>query len=162
MGFHLGFPSEKQAIALALRHAVLPKQYSEEYGLHSEWQTYGVPKFLTGGPFLRESQSLRQIATKLRITLPPMSDPFPPFMTERFFLELKSEIPLENKVASGYSAERNVALSIADLNQILVRYIVDHYNQCISPRRSNMTRFQMWQSGLMSAPECLQPEDLDF
>ena len=46
MGFHLGYDQPNpQVVALALRHAILPKQYSEEYELQHQWQTYGLPQY---------------------------------------------------------------------------------------------------------------------
>jgi putative transposase len=51
MGIHLGFdvPSS-QVVALALRHAILPKKYGPEYKLNCEWGTFGKPvHFYTDG-----------------------------------------------------------------------------------------------------------------
>jgi putative transposase len=45
MGINLGFDApSSQVVALALRHAILPKKYGSEYGLHEEWGTYGKPE----------------------------------------------------------------------------------------------------------------------
>lgn len=51
MGFNLGFDAPSSGVvALALRHAILPKQYGSEYKLHCEWGTYGKPEhFYTDG-----------------------------------------------------------------------------------------------------------------
>lgn len=161
MGFYLGFTSLEQAIALALRHAVLPKQYPEEYGLHFEWRTFGVPKVLTINHFLRDSQSLNQLITKLNITLAPEFDPASLSSTEKFFNGLENMLSLGNNVAIGCSTERNAVLSVAGLNRLLVQHIVEHYNQYIHPRCSSGTRFQRWQSKLVCTPDRLHSEDLD-
>ncbi len=40
MGINLGYDApSSQVVALALRHAILTKQYGSEYGLHEEWVT---------------------------------------------------------------------------------------------------------------------------
>ncbi len=62
VGINLGYNApSSQLIALALRHAILPKQYGEEYGLHKEWGTYGLPKhFYTDGGSDFKSNHLQQ------------------------------------------------------------------------------------------------------
>ncbi|PSO58660.1 MAG: hypothetical protein BRC36_17390 [Cyanobacteria bacterium QH_2_48_84] len=47
VGFHMGYDApSSQVVALALRHAMLPKQYGEEYQLHQQWGAYGKPEHL--------------------------------------------------------------------------------------------------------------------
>lgn len=47
MGIRVGFDApSSQVVALALRHAMLPKNYGTEYGLHCQWGTYGKPEYL--------------------------------------------------------------------------------------------------------------------
>jgi len=47
MGFHLGMEAPSGWIdGLALRHAILPKQYSGAYELAQGWGTYGIPQYL--------------------------------------------------------------------------------------------------------------------
>jgi putative transposase len=42
MGCHIGFDAPSAAVVcLALRHAILPKQYSSAYELQESWGTYG-------------------------------------------------------------------------------------------------------------------------
>jgi transposase InsO family protein len=55
-----------QVVALALRHAMLPKQYGEEYQLHQQWGAYGKPEHLftdCGKDF--RSNHLQQISVQL-------------------------------------------------------------------------------------------------
>ena len=41
VGINLGYDApSSQVVSLALRHAILPKQYGVEYGLHEQWGTY--------------------------------------------------------------------------------------------------------------------------
>jgi putative transposase len=45
MGIHLGFDAPSSAVVcLALRHAIMPKQYSSAYELQGNWGTYGLPQ----------------------------------------------------------------------------------------------------------------------
>jgi putative transposase len=71
MGLHLGFDAPSaQLVGLALRHAILPKQYAVAYELQQVWDTYGLPQYLytDGGKDFR-SQQLEQVATELGIVL---------------------------------------------------------------------------------------------
>ena len=71
MGLHLGFDAPSaQVVGLALRHAILPKQYAVAYELQQVWDTYGLPQYLytDGGRDFR-SQQLEQVATELGIVL---------------------------------------------------------------------------------------------
>jgi len=71
VGVNLGFDApSSQLVALALRHGILPKQYSEEYKLNCEWGTYGIPQYLftDGGKDFR-SNHLAEIATQLGFVL---------------------------------------------------------------------------------------------
>ncbi|RCJ33035.1 hypothetical protein A6769_26795 [Nostoc punctiforme NIES-2108] len=64
---YLGFdPPSSLVVALAMRHAMLRKQYSSEYKLYCEWGTYGVPEnlFTDGGKDFR-SEHLKQIGFQL-------------------------------------------------------------------------------------------------
>jgi putative transposase len=46
MEIRLGFDApSSDVVALALRHAILPKQYESEYKLHCDWGTYGKPEY---------------------------------------------------------------------------------------------------------------------
>ena len=67
VGINLGFDAPaSQLVALALRHAILPKNYSAEYHLHEEWGTYGLPQhFYTDGGKDFRSNHLNQIGVQL-------------------------------------------------------------------------------------------------
>jgi putative transposase len=55
-------------VCLALRHAILPKQYSSAYELQGNWGTYGLPQYIytdRGKDF--RSQHLQQVASELGI-----------------------------------------------------------------------------------------------
>ena len=96
VGINLGFdaPSSK-VVALGLRHAILPKNYSPNYGLHEEWGTYGLPQhFYTDGGKDFHSNHLNQIGVQLGFVCylrdrPSeggiVERPFKTFNTELFF-----------------------------------------------------------------------------
>lgn len=69
MGMHLGMEAPSAAlVCLALRHAILPKQYSSSYGLSQNWSSYGIPQCLysdNGKDF--KSQHIEQVALELGI-----------------------------------------------------------------------------------------------
>lgn len=70
MGIRIGFDApSSQVVALVLRHAMLPKNYGIEYGLHCQWGTYGCCEYLftDGGKDFR-SEHLKQIGVQLGFT----------------------------------------------------------------------------------------------
>lgn len=47
MGIYLGLERPSAAVTgLALRHAILPKQYQRGYEPQNLWESYGVPQYL--------------------------------------------------------------------------------------------------------------------
>lgn len=71
MGIHLGMEAPSAVVVcLALRHAILPKQYSSAYELADPWGTYGLPQYLyTDGGKEFNSKHLEQVANELKIVL---------------------------------------------------------------------------------------------
>jgi len=71
MGMHLGMESPSAwVVCLALRHAILPKQYNSSYGLQQEWGTYGMPENLyTDGGKDFNSKHIEQVTNELKIVL---------------------------------------------------------------------------------------------
>jgi putative transposase len=67
VGINLGYHApSSQVVALALRHAILPKQYGSDYQLHCKWGTYGKPEhFYTDGGKDFRSNHLQQIGVQL-------------------------------------------------------------------------------------------------
>ena len=67
MGVNLGFDApSSQVVALALRHAILPKKYGVEYQIHCDWGTFGLPEyFFTDGVKDFRSSHLEEIASQL-------------------------------------------------------------------------------------------------
>lgn len=49
-----------------------------------------------------------------------------------------------------------------ELEKLLVRYIVDNYNQRIDARLGDQTRYQRWEAGLLSTPHTMSDRELDI
>jgi putative transposase len=93
MGMHLGFDAPSAAVVcLALRHAILPKQYSSAYELRHTWDAYGLAQYLytDGGKDFR-SQHIEQVATQLGIVLCLRRKPSDGGIVERPFGTFNSE-----------------------------------------------------------------------
>ncbi|HEY9601546.1 MAG TPA: Mu transposase C-terminal domain-containing protein [Allocoleopsis sp.] len=171
MGFYLGFESPgSHEVALALRHAILPKAYGSEYGLKKEWGTFGTPEyFLTDRAKEFKSEHLKQISIQLNFNLRYRAYPQQGGLIESVFDKINKEVLC---VLPGYKgsnvqkrppqAEKNACLTLDDLEKQLVRYFVDHYNQHLYPRVKNQTRFERWQAGLVVPPKPLDERELDI
>ena len=171
MGIHLGFDGPSAAVVcLALRHAILPKQYSSAYELKQSWGTYGVPQYLytDGGKDFR-SQHLEQVATELGIVLCLRRQPSDGGIVERpfgtFNREFLSSLPGytdSNVVKRSASAEVEACLSLRQLEQLLVRYLVDNYNQGIDARMGDQSRIGRWEAGRIAQLSLLGERELDM
>jgi putative transposase len=171
MGIHLGFDAPSSAVVcLALRHAIMPKQYSSAYELQGNWGTYGLPQYLytDGGKDFR-SQHLEQVATELGIVLclrRKPSDggiverPFGTFNTQ-FFSTLPGHVS-SNVETRSPAAESEACLTLMQLEQMLVRYIVDHYNPAVDARMGDQTRIGRWEAGRIAQLPLLVDRELDL
>lgn len=171
MGINLGYDApSSQVVALALRHGILPKQYGLEYGLHEEWGTYGLPQnFYTDGGRDFRSNHLLQIGVQLGFVCHLRDRPSEGGSVERPFKTFNTELfsTLRGYTGSNVQerpeeAEKNACLTLRQLEQLLVRYIVDNYNQRLDARMGDQTRFQRWESGLIALPNLLSDRDLDI
>jgi putative transposase len=171
MGIHLGFDApSSQVVALALRHAVLPKQYGAEFKLHCQWATYGIPEnlFTDGGKDFK-SDHLRQIAFQLGFERHLRARPSEGGIEERGFGTINTDFLSgfwgyvgSNLQQRPESAEKDACLTLRELDQLLVRYITDNYNQRLSPKDRSQTRFQRWEGGLLARPTLMRERDLDI
>lgn len=171
MGMHLGFDAPSAAVVcLALRHAILPKQYSSAYELRHTWDTYGLAQYLytDGGKDFR-SEHIEQVATELGIALCLRRQPSDGGIVERPFGTFNSEFfsTLPGYTGSNVKersphAESAACLTLLQLEQLLVRYIVDRYNQAIDARMGNQTRIGRWEAGRMAQLPLLGERELDI
>lgn len=171
IGINLGFDApSSQVVALALRHAILPKQYGLEYKLHCEWGTYGKPEhFYTDGGKDFRSNHVQQIGVQLGFVCHLRNRPSEGGIVERpfgtFNTELFSTLPGytgSNVQERPEEAEKEACLTLRELEQLLVRFIVDKHNQSIDARMGDQTRFQRWEAGLIAAPNLIGERELDI
>jgi putative transposase len=171
MGIHLGFDKPSALVAcLALRHAILPKQYSAIYELRQIWGTYGIPQYLytdAGRDF--KSRHLEQVGSELGITLCLRRKPSDGGIVERPFGTLNSQffstIPgyVSSSVATrSEKAETDACMTLRQMEKLLVRYIVDHYNQTVDARMNNQSRIARWDGGMRSQLKLMGDRELDM
>ena len=170
VGMHLGFDAPSaEVVCLALRHGILPKQYSSSYELKQMWGTYGVPQYLyTDGGKDFKSQHLEQVANSLGIVCCLRRKPSDGGIVERPFGTLNSELfsMLPGYTGSDVSkrpaeAEEQACISLQQLEKLLVRYIVDRYNQSIDARMGCQTRIERWEAGCIAMPDLIGERELD-
>jgi putative transposase len=170
MGIHLGFDAPSASVVcLALRHAILPKQYSGAYELKQSWGTYGLPQYLytDGGKDFR-SQHIEQVATELGIVVCLRRKPSDGGIVERpfgtFNSQLFSSLPgytNSNVSKRSSKAESEASLSLMQLEQLLVRYLVDNYNQMIDARMGDQSRIGRWEAGRIAQLALMGERELD-
>ncbi|MGQ4648131.1 Mu transposase C-terminal domain-containing protein [Lyngbya aestuarii] len=170
MGFRLGFDApSSQVVALALHHAILPKSYGSQYQLRNEWGSYGKPVYFytDGGKDFRSTHLLEQIAVELGFSCYLRRRPSDGGIVERFFRTLNDQVL---RLLPGYTGsnlqerpktvEKDACLTLQDLEMVLVRYIVDEYNQHTDARMKNQSRIGRWEAGLMVEPYLYNKLDL--
>jgi putative transposase len=171
MGIYLGLESRScEIVCLALRHAILPKQYPHVYELSQSWDSYGIPQYLyTDGGKEVNSQHLEQVASELNIVLCQRRYPSEGGIVERPFGTLNSELLSSLPGYTGRnvkqrpkSAEVNASLTLEQLDRLLVRYIVERYNQSLDFRCKTQTRIGLWDAGRIAQLPLLGERDLDI
>ena len=171
MGINLGFDApSSHVVGLALRHAILPKVYGAEFGLHTEWITYGKPEYLftDGGKDFR-SNHLAEIGSQLGFVHKLRDRPSEGGIVERFFKTLNESILRELPGYTGSNvqqrpkdAEKDAQLTLREVEKIIVAFIVDRHNQSLDARMGDQTRNQRWESGLVGDPHLISERDLDI
>lgn len=171
MGMHLGFDAPSaDIVCLALRHAILPKHYPAFYDLRQLWGTYGVPQYLytdSGQDF--RSHHLDQVTLALGILPCLRRKPSDGGIIERPFGTLNSELfaTLPGYTGGNVSerspqAEASACLTLLHLEQLLVRYIVDNYNQGVDARMENQSRIERWEADRSVPLRLLGERELDI
>ncbi|SRR5579883_571644 len=172
-GFYLGFePAGSHEVALALRHAILPKHYGPEYELLGEiWQMCGVPEYIvTDRAKEFKSEHLKQVALQLGFIRRLRAFPQAGGLIESIFDKLNKEVL---SAFGGYTgsnveerppeAEKTACLTLDKLEKILVRFFVRHYNNHDYPRISDQKRFERWKSTFwLEKPKILDERELDI
>lgn len=171
VGFNLGFdPPSSRVVALALRHAIMPKKYNSEYKLYVDWIAYGRPEYLftDGGKDFR-SKHLQQIGVQLGFTCHLRDRPSEGGIVERpfgtFNTEFFSTLPGytgSNVQERPKEAEKEACLTLRELEQLFVAYLVNRYNQGLDARMGNQTRMERWEAGLLKQPIEIPERQLDI
>ncbi|BAQ62897.1 Tn552 transposase [Geminocystis sp. NIES-3708] len=170
VGINLGFDApSSMVVGLALRHAILPKDYPSDYQLHEQWGTYGKPEYIftdSGTDF--KSHHVQQIASQLGITWKFRSRPSEGGIVERPFgtinTQLLSTLPGytgSNIKERPKEAEKGACLTLNNFHKLVVRYIVNNYNQSLD-KRTGQTRYQRWEAGLAVTPSLPTERELDL
>lgn len=171
MGIHLGMDYPSAAVTcLALRHAILPKQYSRAYEPETLWASYGIPQYLytdAGRDFT--SSHIDQVANSIGIVLCLRRRPSDGGIVERpfgtFNTEFFSTLPgyTTRRLKPHQSAvEAEACLTLEQLEGLLIRYIADNYNQQPDARTGAASRMERWQSNLMAQASVKEDRDLDL
>ena len=155
-------------VCLALRHAILPKQYSSGYELRQLWGTYGVPQYLytdSGKEF--NSKHLEQVASELKIVLCQRRYPAEGGIVERPFGTLNSELFATLPGYTGNNPKRRpkqgetgASLTLMQLEKQIVRYFVDRYNQEIDARIGDQTRIGRWETARLAQPAYVESHNI--
>ncbi len=171
IGFNLGYDApSSRVVALALRHAILPKHYGPEYKLYADWPTYGTPDYLftDGGKDFR-SGHLQQIGAQLGFTCDLRNRPSEGGIVERpfgtFNTQFFSTLPGytgSNVQERPPEADKEACLTLQELERLIVAFIVNSYNQKLDARMKNQTRIMRWESGLLTKPKLLDERELDI
>ncbi|MEH2126909.1 transposase [Nostoc sp.] len=173
VGFHLWIKQPGSTeVALALRHAILPKKYSEDYQLNKVWEICGTPfqYFFTDGGKDLGSKHLKAIGKKLGFKCELRDRPPEGGIVERLFGTINTQV-LED--LPGYTgsnvqerpknAEKEACLTIQDIDKILASFFCDIYNHEPYPKDPRETRFERWFRGMgRKLPEPLNERELDI
>ena len=171
MGVHLAMePPSAAVVCLGLRNGILPKRYGSGYELSHNWETYGIPAYLyadNGKEF--HSKHIEQVCNELGIVLCHRRRPSDGGIVERPFGTFNSELfsGLPGYTGSNLQerpkeAEAKASLTLAALDRLVVRYVVDRYNRSIDARMGDQSRIERWEAGSLAQLPLLGERELDI
>lgn len=170
MGFYLGLePAGSHEVGLALRHAMLPKQYGPEYELETKEIVFGKPEYwLTDRAKEFKSKHLQLISMQVNFKRRLRAFPQAGGLIETIFDTLNKELLSMLPGYTGSSvekrpkdAEKHACITLKELEKRLVRYFFDNYNWKDYPRVEEQKRHERWRSMLLAEPEVLDERSLD-
>jgi putative transposase len=161
LGLYIGFePPSQLSVMRALRHAILPKDLSDERykGIEDPWPTYGNPVTLVCDNGLEfHSDSLKRFCGELNIDLQfcPKKSPQHKGTVERFIGTLNRQVchllpgtTFSNVEERGeYDSEGKACLTLEEIRNLIYRWIVVIYSQEIHST-TKRTPIALWQEGL--------------
>ncbi|MCC5656457.1 Mu transposase C-terminal domain-containing protein [Nostoc sp. XA010] len=159
-------------VALALRHAILPKSYPDDYKLNKVWEICGTPLqyfFTDGGKDFR-SKHLKAIGKKLGFQCELRDRPPEGGIVERIFKTINTQVLKDLPGYTGANvqerpknAEKEACLTIQDIDKILASFFCEIYNHEPYPKDPRETRFERWFTGMgRKLPEPLDERELDI
>ncbi|MEH2225317.1 Mu transposase C-terminal domain-containing protein [Nostoc sp.] len=159
-------------VALALRHAILPKNYPDDYKLNKVWEICGTPfqYFFTDGGKDFRSKHLKAIGKKLGFQCELRDRPPEGGIVERIFKTINTQVLKDLPGYTGANvqerpknAEKEACLTIQDIDKILASFFCDIYNHEPYPKDPRETRFERWFIGMgRKLPEPLDERELDI
>lgn len=172
IGYHLWHKQPgAHEVALALRHAALPKQYPPEYELEKFVGIYGVPLqyfFTDGGKDLSKSKLIKGIGKKLGFQCELRDRPIQGGIVERLFKTINTEVLqsllgyISQEEGGAERAEKEACLTFEDIDRLLAVYFFRDYNHASYPKDPTETRFERWFKGMgKKLPEPLPERELD-
>ncbi|MEH1867589.1 MAG: Mu transposase C-terminal domain-containing protein [Nostoc sp.] len=173
VGFHLWIKQPGSTeVALALRHAILPKNYPEDYQLNKVWEICGPPLqyFFTDGGKDLGSKHLKAIGKKLGFKCELRDRPPEGGIVERLFGTINTQVLKDLPGYTGSNvqerpknAEKEACLTIQNIDKILASFFCDIYNHEPYPKDPRETRFERWFTGMgRKLPEPLDERELDI
>lgn len=171
VGFYLGLEAAgSHEVALALRHAILPKDYGPEYELQEKWGVRGIPDYVvTDRAKEFKSQHMKLISMQLNFQRRLRAFPSAGGLVEAIFDKINKEVL---SLLPGYTgssvekrppeAEKSACVLLKELERLLVRYFVDHYNRHTYGRGLAQPRIERWETSLLIDPEELDERELDI
>lgn len=174
LGFFLGLKQPgTEEVALALRHAALPKNYPEDYELLRPWDISGVPLqyfFTDGGKDLSKAKHIKQIGRRFNFKCELRFNPPQGGIVERIFKTINQKV-LQG--LPGYTgscieerpkhAEETACLTWQSLKKTLTGFFCDSYNHDEHPKKKGMTRYRVWVEGFGGTlPEPVDEQELDL
>lgn len=154
-------PSEN-VVRKAIKHGVFPKNTVREYGTQKEWAATGIPNiiYVDNGMDFKSNEIKRLVNETLKseIRHRPVKLPYYGALIERMFGTINRELihniwgtTKSNIVAKGdLEPEKEAFLTISQLREILIHYLVDIYpykphrglNNNLAPRVKYMESLQ--------------------
>lgn len=153
MGAKLSPSISPEAIALTLRHAILRKDVKAESSLLHKWTASGLPNHLVidwTGDFSQLLKLGSILGVKIHRENPSwrMSGAIESFNLH--IMHAVKHLPELEK--------QKIGLNLAELEQLIINYIVDHYNEQTSSEALHQTRSECWEAGLVKFPPAVPPE----
>jgi putative transposase len=148
----LGSPEE--VMVLALRQAILPKRFEEGHVPINAWTACGLPKQLVMD-WSKSVSELPGLCSTLGIECRRRQPSCAMSATiESFNRQMLRALALLPECRY----QQVAGLNLAELEQFIIHYIVDDYNQQNSSRDLQHTRTERWEAGLVKSPPDVPPE----